>query len=89
MNVDYLECNIIPGVRVLADKEQVHRVIVNVLQNAVQSIPEDRKGELRIRTDKVGQNVVIRIRDNGVGIPAEIREKFSNLILRPRRAVWG
>ena len=76
MNVDYLECNIIPGVRVLADKEQVHRVIVNVLQNAVQSIPEDRKGELRIRTDKVGQNVVIRIRDNGVGIPAEIREKI-------------
>lgn len=75
-NVDRLECDIVPEIRVVADKEQMHRVIVNVLKNAIQSIPEERPGEVTVRVNKVGKNVVIRIRDNGSGIPADIRDKI-------------
>lgn len=74
-NVETLNCEIVPGLKVWADKEQVNRVIVNVLKNAVQSIPDDRAGKVAVRVNKVGQNVVIRIRDNGSGIPPEIRNR--------------
>lgn len=75
-NVDTLHCEIVQGLNVCADKEQIHRVIVNVLKNAVQSIPDDRKSEIAVRVNKAGQNVMIRIRDNGEGIPPEIQNRI-------------
>lgn len=74
-NVDRLRCDITPAIRVFADKEQIHRVFVNVLKNAVQSIPEEREGEIQVSVNREAEKVVIRIRDNGSGIPEEIRDK--------------
>lgn len=74
-NIDLLECDIEPGIRVFADKEQIRRVFINILKNAEQAIPEDRQGRVSVWVHSKGDKVEIRIRDNGCGIPEEFRSK--------------
>lgn len=75
-NVENLEYDIESDIMVFADKDQIRRVIVNMLKNAEQCIPEDRDGAVRISVKRVNQKVEIRIKDNGVGIPEELRKKI-------------
>ena len=48
---------------------QINQVLLNLLVNAAQAIPE--KGEITIRTGQVGNEVFIAIADTGSGIRAE------------------
>ncbi|MFZ2162498.1 MAG: ATP-binding protein [Sideroxyarcus sp.] len=48
---------------------QINQVLLNLLVNAAQAIPE--KGEITIRTGQVGEEVFIAIADTGSGIPPE------------------
>ena len=73
-NVDSLQSDVVPGVFVYGDKEQMNRVIVNVLKNAVQSIPEEREGRVGVRLYTEEGHVVLSIKDNGSGIPENIRD---------------
>lgn len=75
-NVHSLECQIEPELRVLADKEQIRRVFINILKNAEQSIPEDREGEVLVVAHRVGDRIEVRIKDNGCGIPEELRARI-------------
>ena len=75
-NVDRLIYTIEPDIKVWADKEQVYRVVINVLKNAVQSIPEEREGKVEVSVSRVESKVIIRVKDNGCGIPAELKNKI-------------
>jgi signal transduction histidine kinase/ligand-binding sensor domain-containing protein len=56
---------------------QLNQVFMNILANAVQAVPPDRQGgEIRIKTERDGADVVIRIRDNGVGMSDEVRKRI-------------
>jgi signal transduction histidine kinase len=59
-----------------SDKEQLSRALINIIKNAIQSIPEDRKGKIQVELEKTDKKVEIRISDNGRGIPAEIQPKM-------------
>ncbi len=48
---------------------QLNQVFMNLLINALQAI--DGEGDIWIRTEEVGENVVITIEDTGEGIPEE------------------
>ncbi len=61
---------------VIADKEQMMRMFNNLIKNAIQSIPEDRNGKLEINLLKENNNCLISIKDNGVGISADIIDKI-------------
>ncbi|MEM7103925.1 MAG: ATP-binding protein [Bacteroidota bacterium] len=56
---------------VFADKNQLMRVYNNLLKNAIQAIPEDRKGDIQISIFRKGNMVVTKVSDNGVGIPED------------------
>lgn len=59
---------------------QLNQVFMNILNNGIQAIPEDRKdGEITIYTEELEDEVVIRLKDNGSGIP----EKIKNRIWEP------
>lgn len=75
-NVDLLDCDIQEGIKIFADREQMRRVVINLLKNAEQSIPENRRGEIYVSVKKLEDQVEIRIRDNGSGIPEDIRAKI-------------
>lgn len=60
---------------VSADKNHLLRVFNNLVINAIQAIPSDREGIVKVALLRVGNNAVIKISDNGGGIPQEIRER--------------
>jgi two-component system nitrogen regulation sensor histidine kinase NtrY len=60
--------------QVFGDKEQLMRVLNNVIKNAIQAVPDDRKGRISVSLEKyVGKNIQIRVVDNGCGIPEDKR----------------
>jgi two-component system nitrogen regulation sensor histidine kinase NtrY len=64
----------VPLVRL--DVEQLRRVIINLVDNAIEAM--DRKGEIVIETqlDRGNRLVRVIVADNGPGIPAVEREKL-------------
>ncbi|HUK37426.1 MAG TPA: ATP-binding protein, partial [Vicinamibacterales bacterium] len=64
----------VPLVRL--DVEQIRRVVINLVDNAIEAM--ERKGEIVVETalDVVNNVVRIVIADNGPGIPASEREKL-------------
>jgi two-component system, NtrC family, nitrogen regulation sensor histidine kinase NtrY len=63
-------------VSVLADRDQMLRVFNNLIKNAAQAIPADRKGEISIQIALQKGKYVIRVNDNGVGISPEEQSKI-------------
>lgn len=61
---------------VYTDKSQLLRVCNNLLENAVQAIPADRKGLVEITLKKNGSYAVVMISDNGTGIEQEAVSKI-------------
>ncbi len=61
---------------VLADKNQLIRVFNNLIQNSVQAIGQDHEGTVQIALDFDQNNFIIRVKDNGPGIPAEMMDKI-------------
>jgi len=61
---------------VYADKEQLLRAFNNLLKNSVQAIGHKSDGKIDINIKAINQNCVIRIEDNGGGIPDELNDKI-------------
>jgi len=66
----------VAGIDVFADRSQLLRVLTNLMQNAVQSIPEGREGLVKVSVETQGTDVLIAIADNGTGIDSEIVDKI-------------
>ncbi|MCC6413561.1 MAG: HAMP domain-containing histidine kinase [Saprospiraceae bacterium] len=58
-----------------ADKNHLIRVFNNLIINAIQAIPSDREGHIKVGLYQDGDTAVVKISDNGGGIPPEIRER--------------
>jgi len=50
---------------------QLNQVFMNLLVNAAQAMPAERRGRITIRTRQEGEHVVLEFSDDGSGIPAE------------------
>lgn len=61
---------------VMADKEQCLRIFTNLLKNAEQSIPENRKGKIEILAYSSESSITIKVKDNGCGISNDIKHKL-------------
>jgi signal transduction histidine kinase len=59
-----------------ADRTQMNRLFSNLLQNAVEAIPQDRQGRVTISEKRSDDDVLITITDNGAGIPLQMRERI-------------
>ncbi len=56
---------------------QLNQVFMNIINNAIQAIPEDREdGEIVLYTEETPDDICIRIKDNGVGIPEEVKNRI-------------
>jgi signal transduction histidine kinase len=64
--------------RMLLDPEQIQRVFLNIVQNAVEAMPEG--GNLMIKTSRTDDSVEISIIDSGIGIlPENMPKLFTPL----------
>lgn len=59
---------------VYADKTQLNRLFTNLVQNAMQAIPDGVNGEVYLSVSRENETVTVMIRDNGSGIPEDIRQ---------------
>lgn len=66
------EYGTIPMIKGYAGK--LNQVFMNLLSNAIQAIPE--RGQIRITTLVERSEVVVKIRDSGIGIPHELMGKI-------------
>ena len=69
-----------PRLEVDADRDQLNRVLTNLLRNAVQAVegaaspaPE---GRITLRAWRAGSVVTLEVKDNGPGIPERVRPKL-------------
>lgn len=74
-----------------ADQSRLLQVFVNLLNNAVKYTQDG--GRLRIQVCCEGQEALVRVQDNGVGIPADMLSKifdlFTQIDLRAERVQCG
>ncbi len=61
---------------IAADKTQINRLFTNLLQNAIQAIPEGREGHISISVKDEDGQVMVEVTDNGTGIPPEVQPKI-------------
>jgi PAS domain S-box-containing protein len=58
-----------PGIRVHADPERVRQVLLNLLTNAIKFTPSG--GSIDVTCDADQKRVFMRVKDSGMGIPAD------------------
>ena len=84
-----LHCEKAQSCWVYIDKEQLLRVFNNLIRNAIQAIPETKKGNIDISMHQDQDSYTIAIRDNGTGISEELREKIFSPNFTTKNAGMG
>ncbi len=73
-----LQLNGIESARVFVDREQFIRVFVNLINNAIQSIPDNRNGQVIVELEEEKDYYKACVIDNGNGISDEDKERLFN-----------
>jgi PAS domain S-box-containing protein len=73
------------GLRVEGDPTRLGQVISNLLTNAAKYTPLG--GEIRIMGEVVGDDVVLSVRDNGVGIAADVLPRVFELFVQEQQTL--
>ncbi|MDR2009689.1 MAG: hypothetical protein LBQ22_04330 [Bacteroidales bacterium] len=63
-------------ITVIADKEQMLRVFNNLIKNSIQAIPKNKEGIITIEAEEMDNNYIIKVIDNGSGIPENMIPKI-------------
>jgi signal transduction histidine kinase len=76
-----------PRLVVPGDRERLHQVFANLLDNAARHSPPG--GVVTVRAERHDDHVVLTVVDQGDGIPAEERERVFERFTRGERATGG
>jgi signal transduction histidine kinase len=66
----------INSINVFADKNQLIRILNNLVKNAIESIPHDKKGKIVLKLYSKGDKAIIQVSDNGSGVPDDMKDKI-------------
>ena len=58
------------------DRDQLNRIVTNLVKNAIQSIPEDKIPKIQVLLSEKNSRIYIKVKDNGCGIEDAIAEKI-------------
>jgi signal transduction histidine kinase/ActR/RegA family two-component response regulator len=73
------------GARVLADEARLTQAIANLLSNATKFTGAG--GEIRVTGEVAGDEVVIRVKDSGIGIAPDALERIFGLFVQEKPAL--
>tara|TARA_R110002096_G_scaffold386418_2_gene580320 strand:- start:22794 stop:24194 length:1401 start_codon:yes stop_codon:yes gene_type:complete len=59
------------SLKIRGDKDQLLRVMNNLIKNAIQAIPEERETKIDVSIKQQGESVLISVKDNGTGVPED------------------
>ncbi len=77
-NID-LNLNIIDDeIFINGDYNKLSQVLINIIKNSIEAIPENKKGKINIFTKIKDNKYYLTIEDNGVGMNKEVLSKMKN-----------
>ncbi|BBH65349.1 two-component sensor histidine kinase [Actinoplanes sp. OR16] len=76
-----------PGMAISGDRERLHQVFANLLDNAARHSPAG--GTVTVRAERRDEHLLLAVVDQGVGIPAGERERVFERFTRGERATGG
>lgn len=82
-NINYVFDSANKNLEIYADREKLEIVLYNLLSNAFKYTPA--KGSIKLGIEEAKENVLIKVADNGAGIPAEIGEKLFDKFYKAER----
>jgi signal transduction histidine kinase len=83
-----LKTSLPPGpLRLAADRTRLEQVLVNLLTNAAKYT--DPGGRISLAVERVGQELVVRVRDNGRGLEPEILPQVFDLFAQAKSGSQG
>ena len=65
-----------PLLKVNVDSALIEQVLINLLLNAMDAVKESINPQIKISAEAINQKVMIKITDNGTGIPNELLDKI-------------
>lgn len=72
---------------VMADSNALHAILRNLIGNAIKYTREEQEGRISVESEPAANGMVrVRVKDNGIGIPAE---KLNTLFSLNKRSVSG
>ena len=66
----------IDPIYVYGDKNQLIRILNNLVKNAVESVPQSRRGVIKLNLYTQNENAIIKVSDNGEGIALDMQDKI-------------
>ena len=61
----------------MGDYNRLKQVFINVIKNAIEAIPSDREGKITLSSKTTKKDIIICVKDNGIGIDADILDKID------------
>ncbi len=65
-----------PAPQVMGNRIRLEQVFINLLQNAMEALDGAPDGHVRVTAEASGGRVVVRVADNGPGLPDDIRAQL-------------
>ena len=59
-----------------ADRTHINRLFTNLIQNAIQAVPENKMAIIEVEEELRGNKILVKVKDNGLGISDEMRSKI-------------
>lgn len=69
---------------IVGDKDGIEQVILNIISNSIKYTPSN--GEIDIFAKEVDDGILVRIKDNGMGIPEKDMERIFERFYRVDKA---
>jgi two-component system NtrC family sensor kinase len=83
-----VEISLDPSIpEIMASTNQMRQVMLNILKNAKEAMPKG--GSLMVKTARDGNKILIHVKDSGVGIPEEIKDKVFEAFFTTKQKVKG
>ena len=85
-----IELELAPGLPIITGNSQkIEQVVVNLLINAAQAMPEGRRGSIRVSTRAEEGGIVIEVKDNGQGMSERTVKRIFEPFFTTHRADGG
>ncbi|NUO51970.1 MAG: response regulator [Polyangiaceae bacterium] len=78
-----IECSLDDRVMVYADRTRIRQIVGNLLDNAVKY--SQTGGTIRVELERGGDNVSVRVCDQGIGIAADKQDQVFDMFTRVQR----
>jgi signal transduction histidine kinase len=86
----FIETDSDQEVKISADRTRLRQVMINVINNAIKFT---EKGKISMRADRQGENILIVVRDTGIGIPPDkldaVFQEFTQVDVSSTRQAGG